>query len=167
MTDQQGTEQPGTEQQAATSKGVTGELVGRTFALPEAYLVGREHIRDFARAVFATNPIHTDVDAARAAGYLDLVAPTTYLAVLQHRALEVLMHDPQFDVELKNIVHGDQRFTFNRPVIAGDEIHAQLEVTSVRALGANAMVQATTTFTDAAGETVATTIATLIVGGGN
>ena len=157
-----------TEQhELTTPAGVTQEIVGRTFTLPHSYLVGREHVRDFAHAVFATNPIHTDLDAARAAGYVDLVAPTTYLAVLQHRVLDELLRDPQFNVELKNIVHGDQRFTFTRPVVAGDELTAELEVSKVRALGSNAMVQATTTFTDAAGDTVATTNATLVVGGGN
>ncbi|MFD2674910.1 FAS1-like dehydratase domain-containing protein [Gulosibacter bifidus] len=158
-----------TEQQTPQqSGGLSQELVGRTFALAEPYLVGREHIRDFAQSVFATNPIHTDVDTARAAGYLDLVAPATYLAVLQHRVLEVLMHDPQFDVELKNIVHGDQRFTFDRPVVAGDEIRAELEVSGLRSLGGRGtMVQATTTYTDANGDAIATSNATLVVGGGN
>ena len=57
------------------------ELQGRTFPPTEPYLVGREKVREFARAVFATNPINSDVDAARAAGYSDVVAPPTFPVV--------------------------------------------------------------------------------------
>lgn len=155
------------QEQTTPATGVSQEIVGEPFVLPSAYIVGREQVRDFAHAVFATNPIHTDLAAARAAGYIDLVAPTTFLAVLQHRVLAELLADPRFDVELKNVVHGDQRFTFTRPVVAGDELRAELTVSGVRSLGKGTMVQTTTTFTDATDEAVATTTATLVVGGGN
>ncbi|UQN14558.1 FAS1-like dehydratase domain-containing protein [Gulosibacter sp. ACHW.36C] len=144
---------------------VNPDLVGRRFVLAEPYLVGREHVRAFAAAVFASNPIHFDVEAARAAGYADVVAPTTYPAVLQDRGLQLLLADPMADFELKNVVHGDERFTYERPIVAGDELGAELEVTTVRAVRGNAMIQATTRLTDAAGELVVTAYATLVVGG--
>ena len=143
---------------------VNPELAGRRFRLPEPYLVGREHVRDFARAVLATNPIHFDVAAAQAAGYLDIVAPATYGAVLQDRAMQLMLQDELVDFELKQIVHGDERFSFERQIVAGDELTAELEITGVRALGANSMITAATTFTDAAGNTVVTGTATLVVG---
>lgn len=146
---------------------VNPQLVGRRFELAEPYLVGREHIRDFARAVQATSPIHTDLAAARAAGSDDLVAPATYGAVLQDRAMQLLLADELVDFELKQIVHGDERFTFARHIVAGDELQAVLEITGVRALGANAMLTAATTLTDADGATVVTGTATLVIGGTN
>ncbi len=144
---------------------VNPDLAGRRYRLDEPYQVGREHVREFARAVFATSPIHTDVAAARAAGYADVVAPTTYSAVLQDRAMQLMLADELVDFELKNIVHGDERFTFTRQIVAGDELTVELEVTNVRALGANGMISATTTVTDQHGETVLTGAATLVVGG--
>ncbi|NLT27204.1 MAG: MaoC family dehydratase [Microbacteriaceae bacterium] len=144
---------------------VNPELVGRRFRLPEPYLVGREHVREFARAVLATSPVHFDVEAARAAGYADVVAPATYSAVLQDRAMQLLLADELVDFELKQIVHGDERFTFARQIVAGDELTAELEVTGVRALGANSMISAATTVADAEGATVVTGTATLVVGG--
>ena len=45
---------------------VNPELVGRAFPPTAPYLVGREKVREFARAVFATDPQHTDPAAARA-----------------------------------------------------------------------------------------------------
>lgn len=143
---------------------VNPDLVGRRFALPEPYLVGREHVREFARAVFATNPVHLDLDAAREAGYTDLVAPATFAAVLQDRAMQLLLADPQVDFELKQLVHGDQRFTFVRPIVAGDELSTELEVTSVRALGRNSLIQATVRIADAAGTEIVTALASLVVG---
>ena len=141
------------------------DLVGRRFRLPEPYLVGREHVREFARAVQATSPIHFDVDAARAAGYADVVAPTTYSAVLQDRAMQLMLADDAVDFELQQIVHGDERFAFARQIVAGDELTAELEVTGVRALGANRMLSAATTITDASGAAVVTGSATLVIGG--
>lgn len=139
--------------------------MGRRFELQEPYLVGREHVRQFARAVFATNPIHTDLEAARAAGYADLVAPPTFTAVLQDRGLQLLLADPMVTFELKNIVHGDQKYEYARPVLAGDQLTTELEVTKVVARGRVNMIQATTVIRDINGETVVTSLATLVIGG--
>ncbi|MDJ1372234.1 MaoC family dehydratase [Gulosibacter molinativorax] len=141
------------------------ELMGRRFELSEPYQVGREHVREFARAVFATNPIHTDLEAARNAGYADLVAPPTFTAVLQDRGLQLLLADPMVTFELKNIVHGDQKYEFMRPVVAGDLLTTELEVTKVIARGRVNMIQATTVIRDINGEIVVTSLATLVIGG--
>ncbi|SJM63718.1 hypothetical protein FM112_09410 [Gulosibacter sp. 10] len=141
------------------------ELKGRRYELPEPYLVGREHVREFARAVFAANPIHTDLEAAREAGYADLVAPATFTAVLQDRGMQLLLADPLVDFELKHIVHGDEKFEFSRPVLAGDQLTAELEVTRVVARGRVNMIQAQTVIRDVTGEVVVTSHATLVIGG--
>lgn len=140
-------------------------LVGRRYELPEPYLVGREHVRSFARAVFATNPIHLDRDAALASGYPDVVAPTTFAAVLQDAGMQLFLADPDAGIELKNVVHGDEAFRFSRPIVAGDELRAALEITSVKSLGGNHMIAADTVVTDDAGEHVVTASATLVVRG--
>ncbi len=71
------------------------ELQGRSSRPVEPYLVGREKIREFARAVFATNPIHLDVEAARAAGgYADVIAPPTFAVVVQEQTLAQLLAAP-------------------------------------------------------------------------
>ena len=70
------------------------ELQGRVFAPTEPYLVGREKVREFARAVFAANPINLDVDAARAAGHADMVAPPTFAVVVQEARLRSCSPSP-------------------------------------------------------------------------
>ena len=140
------------------------ELQGRVFAPTAPYLVGREKVREFARAVFATSPINTDVDAARAAGYADVVAPPTFAIVLQQLTLDQLVAVPDSGIEMTKLVHGEQRFAYTRPIVAGDELIATLAVTSIKTLGGNAMVTAETAITDIDGTHVVTATSILVVG---
>ena len=138
-------------------------LTDREFAPVGPYLVGREKVREFARAVFATSPLNFSVEAARQAGYADVVAPPTFPIVVQELTLAQLLAVEDAGIELTQVVHGEQRFDYTRPVVAGDELSAQLAVTSIKALGGNAMVTSETTITDAAGEHVVTAVSVLVV----
>jgi acyl dehydratase len=144
---------------------VNPELVGREFPPVGPYLVGREKVREFARAVFATNPIYLDVDSARAAGHADVVAPPTFPVVVQELTLAQLLAEPDANIDFSRVVHGDQRFTYSRSVVAGDELTATLSVTSVKTLGGHSMVTSESVMTDASGDHVVTAISTLVVRG--
>lgn len=139
------------------------EIEGRVYPPTPPYLVGREKVREFARAVLSESPLHHDVAAATAAGYADLVAPPTFPIVVQDATLQQLLADPEAAVDFSRVVHGDQRFTYTRPIIAGDELVGQMTVTSVKSLGGNSMVTSSTEITDAAGAHVVTAISTLVV----
>lgn len=144
---------------------VNPDLVGREFPPVGPYLVGREKVREFARAVFATNPIYLDVDAARAAGHTDVVAPPTFPVVVQELTLAQLLAEPDANIDFSRVVHGDQRFSFSREVVAGDELTATLSVTSVKSLGGHSMVTSESVMTDANGDHVVTATSTLVVRG--
>jgi acyl dehydratase len=144
---------------------VNPELQGRRFPPTSPYLVGREKVREFARAVLATNPINFDIDAARAAGHADLVAPPTFPVVVQEQTLAQLLAEPDAGIDFTRVVHGDQRFTYTRAVVAGDELTATLTVASVKSLGAHSMVTAESVIVDAVGEHVVTATSTLVVRG--
>jgi acyl dehydratase len=144
---------------------VNPELQGRVFPPAPPYLVGREKVREFARAVFATNPIHFDPEAARAAGHADVVAPPTFPIVVQEATLAQLLAEPDAGIDFTRVVHGDQRFTYTRPIVAGDELTATLTVTSVKTLGGHSMVTSASSVADAAGAHVVTAISTLVVRG--
>ena len=141
------------------------ELAGRSYPATEPYLVGREKIREFARAVLATSPLNLDPDVARAAGYADVVAPPTFAVVVQEHTLAQLLGDPDAGIDFSRVVHGDQRFTFTRPIVAGDELTATLTVTGVKSLGGHSMVTAESAVVDAGGAHVVTAISTLVVRG--
>ena len=145
---------------------VNPNIEGKTYAETDPYLVGREKIREFAHAVKSVNPINLDVFAAQAAGYNDVVAPTTFAVVIQERSLATVLADPEADIDFSRVVHGDQRFVNVRPIVAGDELTSKLKVASVKSLGGHSMVTFETEIFDASNELVSTAISTLVVRGG-
>ncbi len=139
------------------------ELQGREFAPTEPYLVGREKVREFARAVFSTSPLNFDPEAAISAGYTDVVAPPTFAVVVQECTLAQLLAAPDAGIDFSRVVHGDQRFSYTRPIVAGDELTARLTVSSVKSLGGHSMITADSVITDQTGAHVVTAISTLVV----
>ena len=110
---------------------VNVEIQGKVYAPTAPYLVGREKVREFARAVLSEAALHHDPEAARAAGYSDVVAPPTFAIVVQDATLQQLLSDEEAAVDFSRVVHGDQRFTYSRPIVAGDELTGVMTVTSV------------------------------------
>jgi len=141
------------------------ELLDTVFEPTEAYVVGREKVREFASAVFATAPIHHDVDAAIAAGYSDVVAPPTFPIVIQEKTLQQLLSHPGAGIDFSRVVHGDQKFEYQRPLVAGDEVVAKLLVTKIQSLGGHTMVTSESTITTTAGEPVVVATSTLVIRG--
>ena len=141
------------------------ELAGREFPPTEPYLVGREKVREFSRAVFSTSAINLDPAAAQAAGYSDVVAPPTFAVVVQEHTLAQLLAAPDAGIDFSRVVHGDQRFSYTRPIVAGDELTARLTVASVKSLGPHSLVTAESSITDASGAHVVTATSTLVVRG--
>ena len=141
------------------------DLVERAFPPVAPYLVGREKVREFARAVLATAPLHHDPEAARAAGFADVVAPPTFPIVIAEATLQQLLAEPDAGIDFSRVVHGDQRFSYSRPVVAGDELTATLRVTSIKSLGGNSMVTSESSMVDARGEHVVTSVSTLVIRG--
>ena len=144
---------------------VNASVEGRVYPPTEPYLVGREKVREFARAVFATHPVNLDLEAARAAGYADVVAPTTFPIVVTAATLEQLLADDEAGVDFTRVVHGDQRFAYSRPIVAGDELTATMTITSVKSIGGHSMVTSESAITDATGAHVVTATSTLVVRG--
>ena len=144
---------------------VNPEIVGREFPPTSPYLVGREKVREFARAVFADDPQHSDPVAAQALGYADVVAPPTFAMVVQDLTLQQLLAEPDSGIELSRVLHAEQRFRYTRPIVAGDELTARLSVTGIRTLGGNAMVTSDAEIRDAEGGHVVTATSVLLVGG--
>jgi acyl dehydratase len=146
---------------------VNPDIVGRVFPPTAPYLVGREKVREFARAVFADDPQHSDPEAARALGHADVVAPPTFAIIVAEQTLQQLLSDPDSGIELSRTLHAEQRFRYSRPIVAGDELTARMSVSGIRALGGNAMVTSDTEITDAAGNHVVTATSVLVVGEGD
>ena len=144
---------------------VTADLVGTTYPATEPYLVGREKVREFARAVGSSDPLSLDPAAATDAGFDDVVAPPTFAIVIQEATLAQLLADESAGVDFSRVVHGEQRFRSSRPIVAGDLLTATMTITDVKTLGGNAMLTAESVITDGSGTHVVTAVSTLVVRG--
>ena len=106
------------------------DLIGETYA-PVVYAVGREKIREYAEAVGETDPRHLDLEAARAAGHSDLVAPPMFAVVYCGPAVRPVYFDPELGIDFAFLLHSAQEFTWGRLVVAGDEIATTVTVEDV------------------------------------
>ncbi|HEY4897626.1 MAG TPA: MaoC family dehydratase N-terminal domain-containing protein [Solirubrobacteraceae bacterium] len=100
---------------------VNKQAIGKQYE-PVLYAVGREKIKEYARAVGETNPVHLDEQAARDAGYADVVAPPMFAVVYSAPAVGPPIFDPEIELNFAMMVHGGQEFAWGAPVVAGDEI---------------------------------------------
>ena len=144
---------------------VNPAIEGKIYPRTSSYLVGREKIREFAKAVFSKDPANLDLEAAIKYGYKDLIAPPTFAVVIQERSLTQVISDKEAALDFSRVVHGDQRFIHVRPIVAGDELTSELKVASVKQLAGNSMVSFETQIFDAGQELVCTAISTLVVRG--
>ena len=99
------------------------------------YFVGREKIREYASAIGEQAPICHDVEAAKEAGYDDVVAPPMFATVYSWQALAPVVLDPEVGIDFARMVHGGQEFTWHEPVVAGDEITTEAEFTGTTKQG--------------------------------
>jgi acyl dehydratase len=133
---------------------------------PVTYAVGREKVREYARSVGETNPLHLDLDAARAAGYPDLVAPPMFAVVYTSPAIGPAMLDPEVGMDFSRMVHGAQEFEWGPLVVAGYEITTEVELADVSERGGMGFYVFESRSDNQDGERVCTGKWTCIVRGG-
>jgi acyl dehydratase len=113
---------------------VNTQAIGKTYP-PTLYAVGREKIKEYALAVGEINALHLDHEAARAAGFADVVAPPMFAVVYSNPAMLPGLFDPDVGIDFAHLVHGAQEFRWGPLVIAGDEITTTLTVTDISERG--------------------------------
>jgi acyl dehydratase len=138
--------------------------VGKEFP-PVTYAVGREKVREYAHAVGETHPLHLDVEAARSAGYPDIVAPPMFAVVYSAPAIAPAIFDPEVGMDFARMVHGGQEFAWEKPVVAGDEITTTATVLSIEEREGKGFFVFETRSVNQDGETVCTGTWTNIVRG--
>jgi 3-hydroxymyristoyl/3-hydroxydecanoyl-(acyl carrier protein) dehydratase len=127
---------------------VDASLLGRTFPPTAPYVVSAERLVEFAHATGST--------------YDGGAAPATFPIVVAFAAMTGLMEDPSVGIALHRVVHAEQRFTYTRPVVAGDELTATLTVESLRQIGGADIIGTRSEVTDVDGRLVCTAFATLM-----
>jgi acyl dehydratase len=132
---------------------VNTTAVGKAYD-PAVYAVGREKIREYARAIGETNPVYLDVDAARAGGYADVVAPPMFAVVYSAPSVGPLIFDPDIEINFAMMVHGGQEFEWGSPVVAGDEVTTIARVKDISERDGRGYYVFETTSTNQRGEQV-------------
>jgi acyl dehydratase len=125
---------------------VDQSLVGRAFPPTQPHEVTEAKVREFATAT--------------AGEYDGGPAPATYPIVLAFDAMNAFLEAES--VDLFRIVHGEQKFAYERPVVPGDVLTATLTVTSLRQIAGNDILGTRSEITDETGALVCTTSATLV-----
>lgn len=142
---------------------VNRAYVGRTFDAPEHYEVTRSKIRDFADAIGDGNPAYRDPDAARELGHPDVVAPPTFAIVAtQATSGANPIAEPDFGLDFRFVVHGEQRFHHHRPIRAGDVLSARGRIAEIRDAGRNELVRMETELRDGSGDLVCTAVNVIV-----
>jgi len=141
---------------------VIEEYVGKALPPSRPYQVGREKVREFALAVGEGASVSTDLDAARAAGHPDLVAPPTFAATFTLPLMEAFLRDPAVGWDYGRMVHGEQAFTAHRPLYAGDEVVTTLHVDELRPRAGSLFLTLRSEVTDATGAPVLTAVSLMV-----
>jgi acyl dehydratase len=140
-------------------------FVGRRYPPGEPYRVSREKIREFADAIGDEDPLYREPEAARRAGYRDVIAPPTFLTLVTMRSLRVVTDDPELGLDYARMVHGDQSFAHRRPVTAGEKVLVTTTVDDITARAGNDFLTVRAEIATDGGEPVCTGSARLVVRG--
>jgi acyl dehydratase len=140
-------------------------VIGKSYD-PVVYAVGREKIREYAAAVGETNPLHHDLEAARSAGYPDVLAPPMFAVVYSARAVMPGIFDPEVGINFAMMVHAAQEFVWGPVVVAGDEVTTTASVKDISERSGMSFYMFETVSENQRGETVCTGTWTQIVRGG-
>ncbi|MEU5763057.1 fused (3R)-hydroxyacyl-ACP dehydratase subunits HadA/HadB [Nocardia sp. NPDC047648] len=110
-------------------------LVGRHYRLTEPYEVGREKIREFARALQDGHPAHRHEDAAGGLGFDGLVAPLTFSSIILMLMQRKMFESVLTGYDLGQVLQTEQSIQVHRPIVAGDEVRCDSYIESFRQFG--------------------------------
>lgn len=108
--------------------------VGKTWE-PAGFTVDSERVARYADAIGAASPVHRDADAARRAGFRDVVAPPMFCVVYSGPAIGPAILDPEVGIDYARMVHGGQEFRWGEPVCAGNRITTTVSCASIEERG--------------------------------
>ncbi|UED84662.1 MaoC family dehydratase N-terminal domain-containing protein [Streptomyces profundus] len=137
-------------------------FVGRSYPPTEPYEVSREKIREFAEAIGDDSPAYTRPEAARELGHPDVIAPPTFVFLVSYRAAFDVVQDPKLGLDYSRVVHTEQRFTYERPLRAGDRLSVTSTIEAIKSLKGNEMVTVRGELHDESGAHVATAYTKLV-----
>lgn len=137
-------------------------MVGSHFRVDDFYEVGREKVREYARAVQDFHPAHHDEDAAKGLGYDGLLAPLTFISLLGIMSQTRMLQEVITGYDPSQILQTDQRLEFHRPIQVGDRIFCDVYLESFRQMSGSDIMTTKNIITDQNGDLVQTTWTTIV-----
>ncbi|HEX3285580.1 MAG TPA: (3R)-hydroxyacyl-ACP dehydratase subunit HadC [Mycobacterium sp.] len=107
------------------------DVLGMVFDYEDYFVIGREKIREYARAVKSFDPASHDEAAAAELGHAGLVAPLTFISTLALIMQQDFFRKVDTGFTTMQIVQVDQKFLYHKPFLAGDKVWGRMEVISV------------------------------------
>lgn len=107
------------------------DIRGMVHHYPDYFIVGREQIKQFAKAIKVDDPATFDEKAAAALGHDAVVAPLTFVSILAVLLQNDFFRTVDIGMETLQIVQVDQKFVYHRPIRAGDKLFGTMYVHSV------------------------------------
>ncbi|MGE6377130.1 MaoC family dehydratase N-terminal domain-containing protein [Peribacillus muralis] len=89
---------------------------------PVKNFVERGAVRKFAFSIGDPHPIFIDEEAGRQSRYRANIAPPTFPRVFEYGMIDSL------NLPEKGLIHGEQVYRYNRPLVVGEEITCYSEV---------------------------------------
>ncbi|KAA8887177.1 MaoC family dehydratase [Nocardia colli] len=132
---------------------------------PSTLIVEAGRLRFFAQAIGERNPIFTDLDAAKAAGYPNLPVPPTFLFGIELDNPDSFSWLADLGIDLRRVLHGEQSFIYHATAVAGDVLTATPTIGNVytKKGGALEFIEKTSTVTRADGTLVAELKSVIVV----
>jgi hypothetical protein len=132
---------------------ITEAHAGRRYPPTAPYAVSAAKIAEFAAALGDGSPAYSGDHP---------VAPPTFAAVICAPAWQQMFTDPELDLTLSQIMHGDQRFAFRDPLRAGDVVQATLTIDKVRVRAGTEIISSSVVIAGADGTERCTATATFV-----
>ena len=141
--------------------GLSANLVGTHYRHPDFYLVEREKVREYARAVHSSESACLDDAAAAELGHAGVAAPLTFMSVFSYTAQRAMLEHAGINIIDQQIVQVDQVIKNHRPIVAGDKLSCDVYIDEIRQAHGTDIIVNKVVVTDEDGQTVQETYTTL------
>lgn len=138
------------------------DIRGMVWKYPDTFVVGREQIRQYAKAIQADDPASIDENAAAQMGHPRLIAPLTFMSIFAVMIQRHFFQNVDIGMETMQIVQVDQKFKFRRPIQDGDELTGVMYIETVDERFGADIVTTRNVLTDPNGEVVMESFTTLM-----
>jgi acyl dehydratase len=107
------------------------KFIGKTY--PEStYEVGKEKIKEYAKAIKNPDPHYLDDHFAKKSKYGTIIAPPTFAVVFGAYLIEPVFNDKDLNLNMAMLVHGEQELEFMEVVKAGDSITTSAKIVDIK-----------------------------------